>query len=58
MCPNCLAVEGVPTGVATQTRARVIEVWVRCCRCAKEWRLKADMPELFLKPKPDRRTTI
>ena len=56
-CPICLAAEGVPVGIATKT-ALVIEVWVKCCRCAHEWRMKADFPELFLKPKPDRRNSV
>ena len=53
-CPNCLKREGVPRAIATQTE-ETLEVWVRCCRCAHEWRIEADMPQLILKAKKDRR---
>lgn len=53
-CPSCLAVEGVPTRMSNQTED-VMEVWVRCCRCAHEWRVKSDPPVFEFRMKPDRR---
>ena len=53
-CPSCLALEGVPTKMSNQTDDSM-EVWVRCCRCAHEWRVKSDPPVLQFRMKPDRR---
>ncbi|HYB95867.1 MAG TPA: hypothetical protein VEC39_12910 [Vicinamibacterales bacterium] len=53
-CPNCLKPEGVPVAVGMKT-AEKFDVWIRCCRCAHEWRIQAVMAPLVLKRKPDRR---
>lgn len=53
-CPSCLALEGVPTEIIEKS-AEDHDVWLRCCRCAHEWRVVSEPQQIRVRRKVDRR---